>query len=111
ALDSGGRLTIEQDGRVLREGLRQRYSGSGRDRRLRRPVRAGPEPDPPLLEGRRPKHRLAFAGDDLRPGNVLVPRVVAAHRLDVRVRLAVRTCALDLRAVSRRLVVCAYPVF
>src|SRR5690606_1175511 len=58
------------------------------------------------------RHRRgrAFARHEAGARDVLVPRVVAADDLDVRVRLAVRQRAFDLRAAAEELISVADPV-
>ena len=68
-------------------------------------MRVGPQADHPLVARVGPRRSLALAGDDLGSRPVLVPGERAVQRLDVRIRLAVRTPALDLRPVAGDLVV------
>src|SRR4051812_18158769 len=105
ALYACSSLLVEQRGRVLRERLRERHAGRGRDRGFRRAVRARPKANQPLLEHAAPWRSFALAGNDFGAWDVFVPNVLAADGLDVGVFLAVRARALDLGAVSRDLIV------
>ncbi len=74
-------------------------------RRLRRALRARPQSDQPLLHRRRHRRRFTLTGNDFGARDVFVPRVLAAHDLDVRVRLSVRASARVLNALAGRLIV------
>ena len=81
----GGRLAVDEGGRILRVSLGDGHAGGAGDCRLRRAVRAGPEADQALVARFRVRRGFTFAGHELGAGDVLVPDVVAAHRLDVYV--------------------------
>src|SRR5690606_24949176 len=102
------RAFLEQTARIA-EDLQRIDPGAG-ERGLRRALRARPQTDQSLVALVRHRRGRAFARHEAGARDVLVPRVVAADDLDVRVRLAVRQRAFDLRAAAEELISVADPV-
>ena len=90
---------------ILAEGLSRRQASGAGDGGLGRTLRAGPQTDQALLECSWLRSRLTLAGNELRAGNIFIPRVRSADGFNVRILLFVGTHALDLRPPSGHLVV------